>query len=161
MYQGLESGNVRGACKYAVGPGRYLKELVRYHDELLLYGTVEDKITENVIKEAITEKDEYVAILLNNYADALRAMGQPQKAIGFIQQALDMDLQAFGDKHPDVAAFYNSIGLTWHTLGEYEKAIEFYQKALDIFTATLGDTHPNTQTAKENLENARRKLNSS
>ncbi|MBF0564573.1 MAG: hypothetical protein HQK89_04965 [Nitrospirae bacterium] len=65
VYHGLESENVRRACKYAVDLGIYLDKLVRYRDRLSIQEMVADKVTEDLFNEAIAEKDEYVAHLLN------------------------------------------------------------------------------------------------
>ncbi|MBF0566227.1 MAG: tetratricopeptide repeat protein [Nitrospirae bacterium] len=151
VYHGLESGNVRRACRHAVDLGNYLDKLIRYRDKLSIQGKVADKITKDVINEAIAEKDVDVAILLNNYGSTLQAMGQSRQGIDFMQKALDIYLSALGDKHPNVAGGYNNIGAAWDSLGQYEKAIAFYQKALDIDLPALGDKHPNVARDFNNI----------
>ncbi|MBF0458738.1 MAG: tetratricopeptide repeat protein [Nitrospirae bacterium] len=142
VHHALECGNIRGACKYAVTLGNYMNELLLYRDELSLQKVVADRITDDIIREAIEKKDGYVSGLLNNLGESFRTLGEPKKAIEFYEKALAIDLAAYGDQHPEVAIRYSNIGTAWRNLGDPAKAIEFYQKALAIGLATYGDKHP-------------------
>ncbi|MBF0566466.1 MAG: tetratricopeptide repeat protein [Nitrospirae bacterium] len=154
LESGLESGNIGRVCKHAVDLGNYLTDLVRYNDAISLLGSVADKITGDVVEEAKTGKYEYVAILLNEYGEGLRTMGQYNRAIEYYEKALAIDLASFGDKHPNVAIYNNNIGLAWDSLGQYDRAIGYYEKALTIDLAAFGDKHPNVAIYNNNVGGA-------
>ncbi|MCO6480020.1 MAG: tetratricopeptide repeat protein, partial [Phaeodactylibacter sp.] len=70
------------------------------------------------------------------------------------EKALQIFLNAFGDKHPKVATGYNNLGSAWDSKGQYDKAIGYYEKALQIFLNAFGDKHPNVATEYNNLGSA-------
>jgi len=93
-------------------------------------------------------------IYLNELGLLLQTMGEYDKAIGFYNQALTIDLKTLGPEHPNVATEYNNLGSAWDSKGEYDKAIALYNKALRIDLKTLGPEHPNVATRYNNLGSA-------
>ena len=154
VYHALESENVRGACKHVVPLGEYFDELLLYQEGLLSRQQIADKITDEIIEDAIKAEDDNVPVFLNNLGSAWSNLGDNQKAIEFYTKALDIDLAVYGDQHPDVAIDYNNLGSAWSELGDNQKAIEFYTKALDIGLAVYGDQHPAVATRYNNLGSA-------
>ncbi|MDE6311821.1 MAG: tetratricopeptide repeat protein, partial [Muribaculaceae bacterium] len=69
--------------------------------------------------------------------------GNYQLALEYLQKALSIRLDVFGENHPNVATSYNNIGYVYLSLGEYQQALEYYQKALKISLAVLNENHPN------------------
>ncbi len=79
-------------------------------------------------------------------------LGEHQKAIAYLEQALAIDREVYGERHPDVATGLNNLGAAWDDLGEHQKAIAYYEQALEIFTAVYGPEHPSTRTVQSNLD---------
>ncbi|MBF0318673.1 MAG: tetratricopeptide repeat protein, partial [Nitrospirae bacterium] len=158
VHHALKCDNIRVACKYAIALGNYMEKLLLYRDSLLLQQKVADRITPDIEKEAIKEKDEYVAMLLNNLGESVSSFGDPAKAIEYYEKALAIDLAAYGDKHPEVATDYNNIGSAWRDLDDPAKAKEYYEKALAIDLAAYGNKHPEVATDYNNIGSAWRDL---
>jgi len=76
------------------------------------------------------------------------------KALQYFNQALEIQLNTFGSKHPDVATSYKSIGNVYQVLGAYPEALEYYEKALEIRLKVLGPEHPQTANSYYNIGNA-------
>ena len=155
VYHSLESGNVRGACRHAVPLGQYMTDMLLYRERAQMQEKVAKGITEDVKAGAIRDKDDRVAVLLNEVGVAWRALGEAHKAIEYYEQALEIDLKVFGNVHPNVATYYNNIGEAWRALGEARKAIEYMEQALEIVKRVYGENHPDTKLYKSNLELAR------
>ncbi|MCB2263243.1 MAG: tetratricopeptide repeat protein [Candidatus Thiosymbion ectosymbiont of Robbea hypermnestra] len=91
----------------------------------------------------------------NNLGEAWRVLGEYDKAIGYLEQALASDLETYGADHPAVARDRNNLGLAWDALGDYHKAIGYYEQALAICERKLGSEHPYTRITRKNLAAAR------
>jgi tetratricopeptide (TPR) repeat protein len=154
VYHGLESDNVRGACKHAPLLGDYLESLLLYKERAEVQERVAGRITDEVIEEAAKEKDESVAGLFNSLGNAWSALGDARKAVDYYEKALSIDLNVFGDNHPNVATRYNNLGSAWSDLGDARKAVDYYEKALTIFMTIYGSEHPSTKTVKSNMDMA-------
>jgi tetratricopeptide (TPR) repeat protein len=68
----------------------------------------------------------------NSLGGAWSSKGEYDKAIEYYEKALQINVRAFGDQHPNLAVDYRSLGGAWSSKGEYDKAIEYYEKALQI-----------------------------
>lgn len=154
VHHALKCGNIRGACKYVVALGNYMNRLLLYRDALSLLKMVADRITDDIIKEAIEEKDGYVAILLNNLGASFKNLGKLEKAIEYHEKSLDINLALFDKKHPTIANDYNNIGAAWRDLGELPKAIEYFEKALAIDLDSYGENHPDVAKMYSNIGGA-------
>ncbi len=60
-----------------------------------------------------------------------------------MEQALAIDLQAYGETHPNVARDLNNMGLVWHARGDFAKAIDRFEQTLAIRRQPSGEHHPN------------------
>jgi tetratricopeptide (TPR) repeat protein len=98
-----------------------------------------------------------VARDLNNLGLAWYSLGDSKKAVDYYEQALDIDREVYGDRHPSVARDLNNLGGAWDSLGDSKKAVGYFEQALDIFREVYGDRHPHTQTIKKNLNYIKRK----
>ncbi|MBF0556214.1 MAG: tetratricopeptide repeat protein [Nitrospirae bacterium] len=146
-----ETSDIRNACYHAITLGDYMEQLIQYRDKLSLLKEVADKITVDIITEAINEKDANVSILLNNLGYSFNTLGEYEKAIEYCEKALEIDLASLGDKHPIVARDFNNIGGAWYSLGEHKKSIDYFEKALKIDLVSLGDKYPIVATDYNNI----------
>jgi tetratricopeptide (TPR) repeat protein len=90
-----------------------------------------------------------MATRLNNIGSAWNALGEPKKALEYYEQALSIDKEVYGDRHPNVATTLNNIGLVWDALGDSQRAKGYFQQAYSIFREFYGDEHPDTLIVKE------------
>jgi len=81
-------------------------------------------------------------------------MGNDRQAIDYFEQALTIDKEIYGDKHPNIATTLNNIGSAWDALGEHKKAIGYFEQALTIDKEIYGDKHPNIATTLNNIGSA-------
>ena len=91
---------------------------------------------------------------LNDLGFIEHDLGHYKKAIGLYEQALAINREIYGEKHPSVARDLNSLAVAWNALGKHKKAIGLFKKVLAILTDVLGLEHPITQTVAENLQQA-------
>jgi len=80
--------------------------------------------------------------------------GNARQAIGYYEQALSIDREVYGERHPAVATSLNNIGLAWHELGEHKKAITYYEQALSIDREVYGERHPAVARDLNNIGSA-------
>jgi len=130
------------------GGGKFLpysRENLAYR-EALEYG--------NYILKNIPEikRDEKSSRLLFELGYLYSDTGKSKKAIEYYEQALSIDKEVYGERHPNVATYLNNIGLAWKALGDAKKAMQYYEQAYDIFRDTLGDEHPHTRDVKQCLD---------
>ncbi len=91
---------------------------------------------------------------LNQYGYILDKLGESKKAIEYYEKALKIDIEVYGDKHPNVATRYNNIGAAWIKLGDSKKAIDYFETALKIGLAVYGDKHPDVAASYYNIGSA-------
>jgi tetratricopeptide (TPR) repeat protein len=99
-------------------------------------------------------KKKYKSILFNNVGLAWHSKGEYEKAIGYFEKALHMDVKAYGENNPNIATDYNNLGVAWNSKGEYGKAIGYYEKALQIHVMAFGENHSRVATGYNNLGEA-------
>jgi tetratricopeptide (TPR) repeat protein len=68
-------------------------------------------------------------------------IGDFRKAIKYYEQALSIDKEVYGERHPSVATILSNIGLAWNDTGEHKKAIDYFEQALSIDKEVYGDMH--------------------
>ncbi|MBX2811024.1 MAG: tetratricopeptide repeat protein [Myxococcales bacterium] len=90
----------------------------------------------------------------NNLGIVWLNKGESDRAIGYLEQALDVRLKALSEQHPDVAGTYNNLGVAWAT-EDLSKAKGYVNQALSIYIPTLGEAHPLTQETRQNLRRLR------
>lgn len=81
----------------------------------------------------------------------LRASGEAEKALQFLERSLELRKQNLGDSHPQTLNSYNSVAVCLSELGETDKALVAYMHVLDMRIKDLGPTHPETLMAMNNL----------
>jgi tetratricopeptide (TPR) repeat protein len=99
-------------------------------------------------------KDEYFARFIYELGWIYDDLGEHKKAIEYYEEALAIDEEVFGRKHPKVARDLNNLGLAWRALGENKKAIKYFDEALAIDEKIYGRRHPDVATRLNNLGGA-------
>ena len=94
-------------------------------------------------------------LYLNKAGIINNTLARYTKAIIFYQQALDRDLNAYGENHSTVATYRNNLGMTYQALGQYEKAIEYFELALATFRQVIHAEHPHIKVVIKNLDSAK------
>ncbi|HEY5731308.1 MAG TPA: TIR domain-containing protein [Anaerolineales bacterium] len=116
---------------------------------LLLWGhyrlviSLQEKITKYIIDNWLKGYN------LSSLGMAYRRIGNPRKAIEYLDQAIGIDNEN-SDKQGEAADLGN-LGLAYADLGDVHKAIEFHEKALNIFQE-IGDLR-NEGNSLNNLGN--------
>lgn len=103
------------------------------------------------LKNAV-EIDPTNSSFLNSTAYMAMQMGEPEKAIDYLDVALDLDKKEYGDNHPNVASVINNKASVYSSMGDHKKAVEHYKQAYDIVVAALGDKHPQAELIKNLLD---------
>ena len=67
------------------------------------------------------------------------------------EQALQLQIAAFGPDHPNVAPTLISLGAVNTALGNYRETGELYERAIVLTEAMLGDEHPQLAACLNNL----------
>ncbi|MBA7686091.1 hypothetical protein ES703_94530 [subsurface metagenome] len=98
-----------------------------------------------------------MATALNDLGLAWKTLGDSKKAIEYYEQALSIDKEIYGKRHPNIAAYLNNLGVAWEDLGDSKKAIEYLQRAYHILRESYGDEHPHTKVAKAWLNALKKK----
>ena len=126
------------AAKAAFENGRMAENDIRYLE------------AKNYYTKAVQFQPSNVAYT-NALASILYELGDYDKAIAFLEQALASTLKTLGEDHPDVARARNNLGVMWDAKGDYDKAIAFYEQALASHLKTFGEDHSDVATARHNL----------
>ena len=59
----------------------------------------------------------------------------------FLQQALHIMRQVYGEQHTEIAVCLSRLAILYQFTGKYEQALEHMQRALSIFELVLGNEH--------------------
>ncbi len=81
-----------------------------------------------------------MAISLNNIGGAWHALRDAKKAISYFEQALSIDKEVYGERHPNVAIRLNNVGGAWRVLGDSKKAISYFEQALTFIVGKFHDS---------------------
>ena len=68
-------------------------------------------------------------------------------ALEYYIKSLSIELNTFGQNHPDVATSFNNIAFVYKAKGDYNKALEYFTKWLSVKLITLGVDHPEVANA--------------
>lgn len=98
------------------------------------------------------ELDPTNSTFLNSTAYMAMKMGDPSKAIEYLDMALILDQERFGADHPNVASVINNKASVYSSMGNYAKAATLYQQAYDIVVKAVGEKHPQAAIIKRLLD---------
>ena len=77
--------------------------------------------------------------MLWTLGEAYRGLGSHDRAIAFLEESLEVRLEAHGDRHLDVARSLTSLGIIYRQLNRFEDAERCHRKALEIRRELLGE----------------------
>ena len=128
-------------------------ELAEYHND---YGYIVKHAGDPVLALQIYQKaagfctdhtSAVYASIQNNRGTAFEAIDEYTKAIGCYREAMRIDIDLFGAKHPKVAIRLNNIGRLLVKLRRSLDALEMHQNALAINQAAYGALHPDVASS--------------
>ncbi len=79
------------------------------------------------------------SIAHNNLGLAYKDIGNLDKAILFLNNALRLKKIRYGDAHPQTAETYSNLGLCYDRQGDADQALHYHFKALKILKAVYGE----------------------
>jgi CHAT domain-containing protein/Tfp pilus assembly protein PilF len=88
---------------------------------------------------------------LDDEVHKLYGQGKAKAAVPLAKQALAINKEVLGEKHPVTALSLNNLGLLLRSIGDYAGARPYYEQALAIRKEVLGEKHPATATSLNNL----------
>ena len=92
-------------------------------------------------------------IRVNVYSqeDTILISRVPSVAYEYLNKALEINKEFYGERHPAVAVSYDNIGFMFSCQGKYSKALECYKKSLEISKEVYGERHPAVATCYNNI----------
>jgi tetratricopeptide (TPR) repeat protein len=88
---------------------------------------------------------------LNAYSSVLNELGEYNKSIEYLEQALQCDLNTYGEGHPNVARTRNNLGSLYEVLCDYPKALKHLDLALANGINIYGENHSTVAATRNNL----------
>lgn len=73
------------------------------------------------------------------------------EALEYYTKALDIELEVYGELHPEQAYSYEAIGNVYKYIAQMDKAEQNYLKSYDILLEVLGEGHLKTENASNRL----------
>jgi len=101
-------------------------------------------------KEAV-ERDRHNPEYLLKAGELAYNLALYDKAIGYFEASLALQLKKKGEGSSVVAFLWNKLGLAWERKGQYNKAIGYYEKALASDLKTFGPRHSRVAVDWNNL----------
>jgi len=130
--------HIAAAAEAAYQRGKLAEDAINYNEAFKHY-------------HRATQLNPDETVYLNSAGLTSSTLGNFDKAIEYYEQALKIDLRAFGEDHPNVAIYRNNLGGAWVSLGQYEKTIEYLELALASDLKTYGEDHPSVARDRNNL----------
>jgi len=98
------------------------------------------------------------ATVLTNYGVCLRSQGRFHKALGYLEEGLDIRKEVLGKEHLHTAQSYCEVGKTYRMTGRYQDAEHLLLHSLRIRTRELGPRHPDVAESLNGLASLYREL---
>ena len=99
-----------------------------------------------------------IAASYNNIGVVYRHQGNYNKALEYLNKALDIRVKVLGLEHSKTAISYRNIGKIYEYQGAYTQALEYQNKALKIFEKILGKEHEQTKEIIEIITNLEKQI---
>lgn len=86
-------------------------------------------------------------------------LGELETSLDYLERALVLDTEKFGNTHPNVASILNNMGSVYSKMGNSEKAVDYYDQAYAIISEFLGEKHPQVVNVKRIRDEEAAKIN--
>eukprot|EP00549_Striatella_unipunctata_P019837 CAMPEP_0118676560 /NCGR_PEP_ID=MMETSP0800-20121206/2118_1 /TAXON_ID=210618 ORGANISM="Striatella unipunctata, Strain CCMP2910" /NCGR_SAMPLE_ID=MMETSP0800 /ASSEMBLY_ACC=CAM_ASM_000638 /LENGTH=351 /DNA_ID=CAMNT_0006572093 /DNA_START=137 /DNA_END=1192 /DNA_ORIENTATION=+ len=93
----------------------------------------------------------FMGMTLHSLAVLYILMGESEKAMPLLRNALEMKEQAFGNEHPEVAITQEELGIQLFAREEFDDALELFQAAKRGTERAYGTDHPKVAMALNNI----------
>jgi len=101
------------------------------------------------------DSEEYLleyAVTLSNLFNPCYQLGMKEKAVEYLNKAIDIFEKNVGTEHPLYSASLNNMAIYYYNERELNKAIEFFERAAEISKKTMGvDSIKNSSNEKNNI----------
>ncbi len=108
------------------------------------------------LKKAV-ELDPTNSTFLNSAAYMAMQAEEYENSINYLNMAMALDKEKFGENHMNVASVLNNIASVYSNMGDKDNAVSHYQQAYDMVVSTLGETHPQAEIIKGLLDSEKEK----
>lgn len=103
------------------------------------------------LKKAV-ELDPTNSAFLNSAAYMAMQAEEFENSINFLNMAMALDKEKFGENHMNVASVLNNIASVYSKMGDKKNAVSHYQQAYDMVVTSLGESHPQADIIKRLLD---------
>lgn len=101
------------------------------------------------------DSEEYLleyAVTLSNLFNPCYQLGMKEKAVEYLNKAIDIFEKNVGTEHPLYSASLNNMAIYYYNERELNKAIEFFERAAEISKKTMGVDSDNYKNILSNIE---------
>ena len=150
----------RGSCIYCIAFAfltNARRSIIRSEEKTLIKESLEE--ASKWFDLAIKEWGEDLQINAGKIATCYMTMsmipqlqGDLDGAREYLNKAMNLLINIYGEQHPHVATCLFSIGSNYGDLGNREKATEFYRRSYEMRKVVLGESHYETQNARKQME---------
>ncbi|CAF1106927.1 unnamed protein product [Adineta steineri] len=104
----------------------------------------------NVLLEQTSDESEK-ALYYGCLGSVKRNQGDYEKAIWYLEKALEMYQNTLPSNHLNLTALYNNVGNVYCNMREYSKALSYFEKAFEVQEKTLPSNHPSLAASYNNI----------
>jgi tetratricopeptide (TPR) repeat protein len=97
-------------------------------------------------------KNEKVANNYNGLGVTIGKLGDVENAMIYLQKALKIQIEIFGEIHPDTARTYKNMGMGYYFNNFDQKAIFYLQKAKNIYEELYSNGHKTVTEINKTLQ---------
>lgn len=101
------------------------------------------------------DSEEYLleyAVTLSNLFNPCYQLGMKEKAVEYLNKAIDIFEKNVGTEHPLYSASLNNMAIYYYNERELNKAIEFFERTAEISKKTMGVDSDNYKNILSNIE---------
>ena len=101
------------------------------------------------------DSEEYLleyAVTLSNLFNPCYQLGMKEKAVEYLNKAIEIFEKNVGTEHPLYSASLNNMAIYYYNERELNKAIEFFKRAAEISKKTMGVDSDNYKNILSNIE---------
>ncbi|QOY50989.1 tetratricopeptide repeat protein [Candidatus Sulfurimonas baltica] len=106
---------------------------------------------QSLLTKEMTDQYHFTATVNDHLAWVYESIGQYKEALPLYKEALKININILGIKHPDTAGSYNNLAFIYEYMGNYDEALFLHKKALSISKSLLGENDPRIATSYNNI----------